>query len=91
LIKKQFATRGSQQGGGRSAEPQAFFSLEEAASKTQRSHWTLRRDIARRVLAHVRFGGPRGKIYIRAEDLDAYIRRHRVSAFGERLNQEGNI
>ena len=73
------------------APTKPILTIEEAAAETIRSHWTLRRAISRRELATFRPGGARGKIYIRREDLNAYINRFRTAALGERaLATTGN-
>jgi len=53
-------------------------SLQEAAAATGRSYWRLREAVLRGELRATQFS-PRGKIYIRPADLDAYFERNTVS------------
>lgn len=60
-----------------------LLTIHEAAVEARRSHWSLRRDIARRQLACIRAGKKRGRIFIARADLNAYLNRSRISAIGE--------
>ena len=53
-------------------------SLREAAAATGRSYWRLREAVLRGDLRATQFS-PRGKIYIKPCDLEAYFERHTVS------------
>jgi hypothetical protein len=59
-----------------------FLSLEEAAKKLGRSYWSVRRACLSGQLASIRFN-PKGKIYVKPVDLDAYVGRCRCRAFDE--------
>jgi excisionase family DNA binding protein len=61
-----------------------FPTLKEASEETGFPESALRRAIYSRRLAVVRTGSPRGRIRIAREDLDAFVRRCRVPALGER-------
>ena len=64
--------------------PKRFLTLHEAAEQISRSYWRLREDAIKGQLTFIRYN-PRGKIYVRQDDLDAYIERHRVKAWPEVL------
>jgi len=53
-------------------------SLAEAAAATGRSYWRLREAVLRGELRATQFS-PRGKIYIKPSDLEAYFEAHTVS------------
>lgn len=61
----------------------ACYTLVEAVRTTGINIWAFRRDIRSRRLACIRRGGKRGKIYVTAADLEAYLERNRISAIGE--------
>ena len=59
-------------------EQKQYLSLTEAAKDKGRSYWMLREAVLRGELKATQFT-PRGKIYIRPVDLEAYFESHTVS------------
>jgi hypothetical protein len=57
---------------------QKHLTLREAATATGRSYWRLRAAVLSGDLRATQFS-PRGKIYIRPADLEAYFEAHTVS------------
>lgn len=60
-----------------------YLSLTEAAALTCRSYWMLRGAVLSGALAATQFT-PRGKIYIRPADLDAFFEANTVSPLSVR-------
>jgi excisionase family DNA binding protein len=60
--------------------PRDLLSINKAAEELGRSTDFVRNEINRKRLAHHRLGG---RIYISKADLEEYLLRRRVSAFGE--------
>jgi excisionase family DNA binding protein len=58
-----------------------FFSVRKVAEELGRSTDFVRNEINRKRLAHHRLGG---RIYISLDDLQEYLNRSRVAAFGEK-------
>jgi hypothetical protein len=63
-------------------ENKNYLSLQEASTLIGRSYWTLREDIIAGRLSAVRFT-PRGKFYLKPDDIEAFIDRSRCKAVGE--------
>jgi excisionase family DNA binding protein len=59
-----------------------FLTLKEAAQQINRSYWRVREDAIKGKLTYVRYSD-RGQIYIRQDDLEDYVERHRVRAFAD--------
>jgi excisionase family DNA binding protein len=57
-----------------------LFSVREAAKELGRSTDFVRDEINRKRLAHHRLGG---RIFVSERDLEAYLNRNRIAAFGE--------
>ena len=57
-----------------------FLTLKEAATQINRSYWRLREDALAGKLSFIRYN-PRGKYYVRQEDLEEFVQRHRSKAF----------
>ena len=60
-----------------------LLTIRDFESECGLNHWAIRRAVARGEVACVRPGGPKGKLYFRREDIDAYLKRARHAAVGE--------
>ena len=59
-----------------------FLTLKEAAEQINRSYWRVREDALTGKLTFIRYSD-RGKIYVRQDDLENYVERHRVRALAD--------
>ena len=62
--------------------PKKYLSLLEASKDSPRSYWSLREAFLNGELKGTRFS-PRGKIYIKREDLDQYFEAHSTGPLAE--------
>ena len=65
---------------------QKHFSLRQVAEILNVSVDSVRTRLERRQLAFTRIGGPRGRIRISESDLEAFLTRNHIEAYGEAIS-----